>query len=122
LLAAIRVVSPGSALFSPAVTRRLIDEFSRRHEASERTVSVEVLTPREHEVLLLVAQGMSNAEIASALVVSEHTAKTHVARILGKLGLRDRAQPSSQPTSPASSDRAGDSPYPMRIGEFRVHS
>ena len=92
LLAAIRVVSAGGALFSPAVTRRLIDEFSRRHEASERTVSIEALTPRENEVLLLVAQGMSNAEIAAELVLSEHTAKTHVARILGKLGLRDRAQ------------------------------
>jgi DNA-binding NarL/FixJ family response regulator len=92
LLAAIRVVSAGGALFSPAVTRRLIGEFSRRHEVSARTVSMETLTPRENEVLLLVARGMSNAEIAAELVVSEHTAKTHVARILGKLGLRDRAQ------------------------------
>ena len=92
LLAAIRVVSAGGALFSPTVTRRLIDEFARRHEVNARAVSIEALTPRENEVLLLVAQGMSNAEIASALVVSEHTAKTHVARILRKLGLRDRAQ------------------------------
>ena len=92
LLAAIRVVSAGGALFSPAVTRRLIDEFSRRREVTERDASIEALTPRENEVLLLVARGMSNAEIAAELVVSEHTAKTHVARILGKLGLRDRAQ------------------------------
>ena len=92
LLAAIRVVSAGGALFSPTVTRRLIDEFARRHEVNARTVSIEALTPRENEVLLLVAQGMSNAEIAAELVVSEHTAKTHVARILAKLGLRDRAQ------------------------------
>jgi DNA-binding NarL/FixJ family response regulator len=92
LLAAIRVVNAGGALFSPTVTRRLIDEFARRHEVNERTISIATLTPRENEVLLLIAQGMSNAEIAAELVVSEHTAKTHVARILGKLGLRDRAQ------------------------------
>jgi DNA-binding NarL/FixJ family response regulator len=92
LLAAIRVVSAGGALFSPAVTRRLIDEFSRRREVTERTASIDALTPRENEVLVLVAQGLSNAEIATELVLSEHTAKTHVARILGKLGLRDRAQ------------------------------
>jgi DNA-binding NarL/FixJ family response regulator len=92
LLAAIRVVSAGGALFSPAVTRRLIDEFSRRREVTERTTSIEALTPRENEVLVLVARGLSNAEIATELVLSEHTAKTHVARILGKLGLRDRAQ------------------------------
>jgi len=92
LLAAIRVVSAGGALFSPAVTRRLIDEFSRRSDATRRAASIGALTPRENEVLLLLARGMSNAEIAAELVVSEHTAKTHVARILGKLGLRDRAQ------------------------------
>jgi DNA-binding NarL/FixJ family response regulator len=92
LLAAIRVVSVGGALFSPTVTRRLIDEFTRRHQTSECAVRIEALTPRENEVLLLLAQGMSNAEIAAELVVSEHTAKTHVARILAKLGLRDRAQ------------------------------
>jgi DNA-binding NarL/FixJ family response regulator len=92
LLAAIRVVSAGGALFSPTVTRRLIDEFSRRREVTERGARIEALTPRENEVLLLVARGLSNAEIAAELVLSEHTAKTHVARILGKLGLRDRAQ------------------------------
>ena len=92
LLAAIRVVSAGGALFSPSVTRRLIDEFARRHESSARIARIEALTPRENEVLLLVAQGMSNAEIASTLVISEHTAKTHVARVLAKLDLRDRAQ------------------------------
>ena len=92
LLAAIRVVSAGGALFSPTITRRLIDEFSRRRDVTVRGASIAALTPRENEVLLLVARGMSNAEIAAELVVSEHTAKTHVARILGKLGLRDRAQ------------------------------
>jgi DNA-binding NarL/FixJ family response regulator len=92
LLAAIRVVSAGGALFSPTVTRRLIDEFSRRREVTERGARIEALTPRENEVLLLVARGLSNAEIAAELVLSDHTAKTHVARILGKLGLRDRAQ------------------------------
>jgi DNA-binding NarL/FixJ family response regulator len=92
LLSAIRVVSAGGALFSPAVTRRLIDEFSRRREVTQRTASIDALTPRENEVLVLLARGLSNAEIATELVLSEHTAKTHVARILGKLGLRDRAQ------------------------------
>jgi DNA-binding NarL/FixJ family response regulator len=92
LLAAIRVVSAGGALFSPAVTRRLIDEFSRRREVTDRGTSIEALTPRENEVLLLMARGLSNAEIATELFLSEHTVKTHVARILGKLGLRDRAQ------------------------------
>jgi DNA-binding NarL/FixJ family response regulator len=92
LLAAIRVVCAGGALFSPTVTRRLIDEFARRREASARGASIESLTPRENDVLLLIARGMSNAEIAAELVLSEHTAKTHVARILAKLGLRDRAQ------------------------------
>jgi DNA-binding NarL/FixJ family response regulator len=102
LLAAIRVVSAGGALFSPAVTRRLIDEFSRRREVTDRGTSIEALTPRENEVLLLMARGLSNAEIATELFLSEHTVKTHVARILGKLGLRDRAQAVVVATNPAS--------------------
>jgi DNA-binding NarL/FixJ family response regulator len=92
LLAAIRVVSVGGALFSPAVTRRLIEEFSRQRASSAPVAKIESLTPRENEVLALVAEGLSNAEIAERLVVSEHTVKTHVARVLAKLGLRDRAQ------------------------------
>jgi DNA-binding NarL/FixJ family response regulator len=92
LLAAIRVVSVGGALFSPAVTRRLIEEFSRQRASSAPVAKIDSLTPRENEVLTLVAEGLSNAEIAERLVVSEHTVKTHVARVLAKLGLRDRAQ------------------------------
>jgi DNA-binding NarL/FixJ family response regulator len=92
LAAAIRVAADGGAIFSPSVTRRLIEEMSQRVPRREPPKAVEDLTPREVEVLRLVARGLSNAEIAQTLVVSEHTAKTHVAHILGKLGLRDRVQ------------------------------
>lgn len=91
LAAAIRVVAAGGALFSPAVTRRLIEEFTTRLTHAPPP-SLAELTSRELEVLRLVARGMSNAEIAAHLVVSEHTVKTHVARILMKLSLRDRTQ------------------------------
>jgi DNA-binding NarL/FixJ family response regulator len=91
LIAAIRVAADGGAMFSPAVTRRLIEEFARR-ERSEPPPALEELTQREVEVLRLVARGLSNAEIAAELVVSEHTAKTHIAHILSKLSLRDRVQ------------------------------
>jgi DNA-binding NarL/FixJ family response regulator len=93
LLAAIRVVAAGDALLAPRVTRRLIAEFARRPDpelASPPALSV--LTEREREVLALVARGLSNAEIAAALVVSPATAKTHVSRVLAKLQARDRAQ------------------------------
>jgi len=91
LLTAIQVVAEGGSLFAPSVTRRLIDEFSRRAPTAPPAALSE-LTARELEVLRLLAQGLSNAEIASRLVVSEHTVKTHVARILQKLDLRDRTQ------------------------------
>jgi DNA-binding NarL/FixJ family response regulator len=91
LVTAIHVIADGASMFAPSVTRRLIDEFSRRAPASP-PAALEHLTPREHEVLRLVARGLSNAEIAASLVLSEHTVKTHVARILMKLGLRDRTQ------------------------------
>ena len=91
LLTAIQVVAEGGSLFAPSVTRRLIDEFSRR-TPSAPPPSLSDLTARELEVLRLLAQGLSNAEIAARLVVSEHTVKTHVARILQKLDLRDRTQ------------------------------
>ena len=91
LLAAIQVVAEGGSLFAPSVTRRLIEEFSRR-APPKAPQALEVLTARELEVLRLLAQGLSNAEIAERLVVSDHTVKTHVARILQKLGLRDRTQ------------------------------
>jgi DNA-binding NarL/FixJ family response regulator len=91
LTTAIRVVADGGSLFAPSVTRRLIEEFSRRAEPVPRP-RLTALTERETEVLVQVARGLSNAEIAAALYVSENTVKTHVARVLMKLGLRDRVQ------------------------------
>jgi DNA-binding NarL/FixJ family response regulator len=93
LLEAVRIVARGDALIAPAVTRRLIAEFARRPEP-RRTVpdDLAVLTEREREVLVLIARGLSNDEIAEALVVSPATAKTHVSRVIGKLDARDRAQ------------------------------
>jgi DNA-binding NarL/FixJ family response regulator len=93
LFDAVRVVAAGEALLAPAVTRRLIGEFARLRPApAPRPDQLEELTPREIEVLRLVAEGLSNAEIAERLVVSEETVKTHVSRVLTKLGLRDRTQ------------------------------
>jgi DNA-binding NarL/FixJ family response regulator len=93
LLAAIRVVASGEALLAPAATRHLVDAFVSRPSLGRPDARlVGELTGREREVLRLVAQGLSNAEIAGRLVVSPATAKTHVSRILAKLGLRDRAQ------------------------------
>jgi DNA-binding NarL/FixJ family response regulator len=91
LLAAIRVAADGGSLFAPSATRRLIEEFARKARRETRP-ELEQLTPRELEVLRLIAAGLSNEEIAAKLVVSEHTAKTHVAHILRKLELRDRVQ------------------------------
>ncbi len=91
---AVRVVAAGEALLAPAVTRRLISEFTRLRPAQQALppAALSTLTPRETEVLRLVAEGLSNPEIARRLVVTEETVKTHVSRILGKLGLRDRTQ------------------------------
>ena len=91
LLAGIRIVADGGSLFAPAVTRRLIERFAGTPPAALPPTLSE-LTPRELEVLGLVARGLSNAEIAETLVVSEHTVKTHVAHLLQKLDLRDRVQ------------------------------
>jgi DNA-binding NarL/FixJ family response regulator len=91
LVAAIRVAADGGSMFAPSATRRLIEEFARRARR-EAPREFEDLTPRELEVLRLVARGLSNEEIAANLVVSEHTAKTHVAHILRKLKVRDRTQ------------------------------
>ena len=94
LVEAIRVIAAGEALLAPSVTRRLLDRVaSRLPPAHDNSIpALSELTEREMEVLKLVARGLSNAEIAEKLVVSETTVKTHVSRILGKLDLRDRVQ------------------------------
>jgi DNA-binding NarL/FixJ family response regulator len=92
LLEAIRVVHQGEALLTPSITRRLIEEFARTAPDPRPTEDLDALTAREVEVLRLVAAGMSNAEIAERLVVEQSTVKTHVNRLLSKLGLRDRTQ------------------------------
>jgi DNA-binding NarL/FixJ family response regulator len=92
LLRAVRAVVAGDALLSPGVTRRLIAEFAARSKEPAAAETLARLTEREREVLALLARGMSNAEIAERLVVSPGTVKTHVAHVLGKLGLRDRVQ------------------------------
>jgi DNA-binding NarL/FixJ family response regulator len=94
LFEAVRVVAAGEALLAPTVTRRLISEFARLrpHAAASPAGRLAALTPRETQVLRLVAEGLSNPEIAARLVVTEETVKTHVSRVLGKLGLRDRTQ------------------------------
>jgi DNA-binding NarL/FixJ family response regulator len=94
LFDAVRVIAAGEALLAPAVTRRLISEFTRLRPVpgAPRSAVLNALTPRETEVLRLVAEGLSNPEIARRLVVTEETVKTHVSRILAKLGLRDRTQ------------------------------
>ena len=91
LVAAVRIVAAGEALLAPSVTRRLIADYAARPEPKRRT-TLSQLTERELEVMRLVAAGQTNAEIAGGLFLSEQTVKTHVSRILSKLGLRDRTQ------------------------------
>jgi DNA-binding NarL/FixJ family response regulator len=94
LVASVKLVATGDALLAPSITRRLVERFAAPASAPPPNVSVEVesLTAREREVLVLMARGLSNAELSERLIVSEATVKTHVARILAKLGLRDRVQ------------------------------
>jgi DNA-binding NarL/FixJ family response regulator len=92
LIAAVRVVAAGDALLSPSVTRRLIDAFARGPGAGPRAPELARLTDRETQVLRALASGASNGELAARLYISEETVRTHVKRVLHKLGLRDRAQ------------------------------
>jgi DNA-binding NarL/FixJ family response regulator len=93
LIAAVRVIAEGDALLSPSVTKRLIEEFARQPESAAATTALPAdLTEREYEALEHLAQGLSNKEIAAAMFVGEATAKTHVSRLLTKLGVRDRVQ------------------------------
>ena len=92
LLTAVRVVSQGEALLSPSVTRRVIQEVTRHQRRAPRSPELDRLTQRELEVLRLLAEGRSNAEIAAELYLSEATVKTHTSSVLSKLGLRDRVQ------------------------------
>jgi DNA-binding NarL/FixJ family response regulator len=92
LITAIRAAASGEALIEPSITRRLIERFAMSEPAATPPTVLDALTDRERAVLRLVARGMSNAEIAADMVIAETTVKTHVARILTKLGLRDRVQ------------------------------
>ncbi len=90
---AVRIIAEGNALLAPSVTKRLIEEFAKRPEPRDNIQSIPAdLTEREHEALQLLARGMSNREIAEEMFVGEATAKTHVSRLLTKLGVRDRVQ------------------------------
>ena len=92
LIAAVRAAATGDSLIEPSITRRLVERFAEPAPASGVPAALALLTERERDVLRLIARGLSNAEIAAELVVAETTVKTHVARILTKLGVRDRVQ------------------------------
>jgi DNA-binding NarL/FixJ family response regulator len=92
LIAAVHTIAAGDALLSPSITRTVIDRAGAQTATGDASAELEELTPREREVLALVAQGLSNGEIASTLVIEESTVKTHVKHVLGKLGVRDRVQ------------------------------
>jgi DNA-binding NarL/FixJ family response regulator len=124
LVHAVRVVARGDALLAPSVARRLVEQYTRSTRHPRPAARLDVLTGRERETLLLLARGLSNAEIAAELVVSDHTVKTHVGNVLAKLGLRDRIQAvicayetglvAAGDPPPGGSDRAGPSPTSAR--------
>ena len=116
LVDAIRVVAAGNSLFGPAATKRLVERFGPQRDPSAPTGSLDDLTEREREILRLLAPGMSNAELAPALVVGEATVKTHVSAVLRSSASATACRQSSRPTTPASSGRvpreAGPPPPP----------
>ncbi|MFE1944084.1 response regulator [Streptomyces massasporeus] len=125
LVHAVRVVARGDSLLAPSVARRLVEQYTRPAARPRRPdPRLDVLTARERETLLLLARGLSNAEIAAELVVSDHTVKTHVGNVLAKLGLRDRIQAvicayetglvAAGGPPPGGADRAGPSPASAR--------
>ncbi|MEU7720156.1 response regulator transcription factor [Streptomyces tibetensis] len=125
LVHAVRVVARGDSLLAPSVARRLVEQYTRPAARNRRPdPRLDVLTARERETLLLLARGLSNAEIAAELVVSDHTVKTHVGNVLAKLGLRDRIQAvicayetglvAAGDPPPGGAARAGSSPVPAR--------
>lgn len=131
LVEAIRVIHADEALLSPSVTRGLVEDYALAWPADPAADTIlRDLTPREREVLVLVARGLSNAEIAARLFVNEATVKSHVGSILLKLGLRHRVRPSSSHTSPESSwrarntkpDRPGGAPTYARGGAHPVRA
>ncbi|WDV53188.1 response regulator transcription factor [Streptomyces coeruleorubidus] len=124
LVHAVRVVARGDSLLAPSVARRLVEQYTRTTRYPQPAARLDVLTGRERETLLLLARGLSNAEIAAELVVSDHTVKTHVGNVLAKLGLRDRIQAvicayetglvTAGDPPPGGADRAGPSPTSAR--------
>ncbi|MET9678791.1 response regulator transcription factor [Streptomyces coeruleorubidus] len=124
LVHAVRVVARGDSLLAPSVARRLVEQYTRSTRYPQPAARLDVLTARERETLLLLARGLSNAEIAAELVVSDHTVKTHVGNVLAKLGLRDRIQAvicayetglvAAGDPPPGGADRAGPSPTSAR--------
>jgi DNA-binding NarL/FixJ family response regulator len=124
LVHAVRVVARGDSLLAPSVARRLVEQYTRSTRHPRPAARLDVLTGRERETLLLLARGLSNAEIAAELVVSDHTVKTHVGNVLAKLGLRDRIQAvicayetglvAAGDPPPGGADRAGPSPTSAR--------
>jgi DNA-binding NarL/FixJ family response regulator len=125
LVHAVRVVARGDSLLAPSVARRLVEQYTRPAARARRPdPRLDVLTARERQTLLLLARGLSNAEIAAELVLSEHTVKTHVGNVLAKLGLRDRIQAvicayetgliAAGDPPPGGPSRPGSSPAPVR--------